>query len=188
MFGTQTLGTGTLGLMSDSITTASVSKAVDSLVDVAATGLSLKDSLLLKHPKTKGSIELQELMEAPLPRLIDAFIKSLINRTRDREQHLLLVFDTYENVTTEIDTWLRQIFLKNSELLNKKIRIVTAGRYRLSKASRWKEIPSCHSLIKEISLKEFSKDETKEYLETIGLSNKKILIDYISQRMDFHFI
>jgi hypothetical protein len=171
ILGTQTFATGSLSLLTASTTTATVNKAVDVAMDGAVAALSLKDSLLLKHPITKKDLKLQELMEAPLPKLTNAFIENAILHAKYKP--LILVLDTYEKATTEIDSWLYQVLQLNNDLKVNSIRIVTAGRYRLSKRNTFKDLSSSHNLVREIALKGFEKRETEQYLKQIGLSDRQ---------------
>jgi tetratricopeptide (TPR) repeat protein len=156
-----------------SMTTAAVGNVLDLTIDGAASALSLKDKLmdelLLKHEATKDA-EVRELMLDPLPKLTQAFVESLVNHAH--KTPVVLVLDTYEKAV-DFDTWLRQIFLKNKALKNTQLRVVTAGRYQLLKKEGWSDLITGERLVQELHLREFEKDKVKNYLEKVGITDKR---------------
>jgi adenylate kinase len=162
-----------LGLTSALATKPTIDKGVDWVVDGAVSALSIKDSLLHQHPKTKKNPELQELMLSPWTKLTEAFVDDLERRARQRP--VILILDTYEKSTPEIDIWLRQFLLTNKKMKKSKIRIIISGRYRLIKKEEWKELKSNHNLIiHEVeSLKEFNPEQIEDYAKQIGIDNQK---------------
>ncbi|BBC24087.1 tetratricopeptide repeat protein [Pseudanabaena sp. ABRG5-3] len=157
-----------------SVTTSAVGSVLDLTIDGAASALSLKDKLmdelLLKHEATKDA-EVRELMLDPLPKLTQAFVESLVNHAH--KTPVVLVLDTYEKASVDFDTWLRQIFLKNKALKNSQLRVVTAGRYQLLKREGWSDLITGERLVQELPLREFEKDKVKNYLEKIGITDKR---------------
>ncbi|MCY7332124.1 MAG: tetratricopeptide repeat protein, partial [Pseudanabaena sp. CAN_BIN31] len=166
-----TMGINTpLSAFASSMTSAAVSSLVDTTVDGTNAVLSLRDNLLAKHKATQKA-DIQELMLEPLPKLTQAFVETLVNHAR--QVPVVLILDTYEKVSLNVDRWLREMLLQNKELKNSKVRLVMAGRFQLFKKSEWKELSRESRLVQEISLKEFEKEQIKSYLEKIGLSDKK---------------
>ena len=166
-----TMGINTpLSALTSSITSTAISGGVDTAVDGAVTALSLKDDLLAKHRATQKP-EVQELILEPLPKLTQAFVETLVNHAK--QVPVVLILDIYEKVSPDVDRWLREVLLKNKELKNSKVRILMAGRFQLFKKFEWKDLSRESTLVKEISLKVFEKDQTKSYLVKIGISNKR---------------
>ncbi|NMF60513.1 tetratricopeptide repeat protein [Pseudanabaena yagii] len=79
----------------------------------------------------------------------------------------------YEKASVDFDTWLRQIFLKNKSLKNSQLRVVTAGRYQLLKKEGWSDLITGERLVQELPLREFEKDKVKNYLEKIGITDRR---------------
>jgi tetratricopeptide (TPR) repeat protein len=166
-----TMGIDTpLSAISSSMTSTAISSVVDTTVDGTTAVLSLKDNLLAKHKATQKT-DIQELMLEPLPKLTQAFVETLIIHAK--RVPVMLILDTYEKVSPDVDRWLREMLLQNKELKNSKVRILMAGRFQLFKKSEWKDLSRESTLVKEISLKVFEKDQTKSYLVKIGISNKR---------------
>ena len=157
-----------------SVTTTAVGNVLDLTIDGAASALSLKDrlmdELLLKHEATKDA-EVRELMLNPLPKLTQAFVESLVNHAH--KTPVVLVLDACNKASVDFDTWLRQIFLKNKALRNSQIRVVTARKAQLLKKEGWSDLITGDQLVQEISLREFEKDKVKNYLEKIGITDKR---------------
>lgn len=157
-----------------SVTTTAVGSVLDLTIDGAASALSLKDrlmdELLLKHEATKDA-EVRELMLNPLPKLTQAFVESLVNYAH--KTPVVLVLDAYDKASINFDTWLRQIFLKNKALRNSQLRVVTARRDPLLKREGWSDLITGERLVQELPLKEFEKDKVKNYLEKVGITDKR---------------
>ncbi len=157
-----------------SVTTTAVGSVLDLTIDGAASALSLKDrlmdELLLKHEATKD-VEVRELMLNPLPKLTQAFVESLVNHAH--KTPVVLVLDACNKASVDFDTWLRQIFLKNKALRNSQIRVVTARKAQLLKKEGWSDLITGERLVQELPLKEFEKDKVKNYLEKIGITDKR---------------
>jgi tetratricopeptide (TPR) repeat protein len=126
--------------------------------------------LLEQHPATKHKKELQELMMEPLPQLTQAFVEGLIQKA---ETPLVLVLDTYEKAPREIDNWLWQHLLANSNLKPHKVRIVVAGRYPLLEESGKQNLLLDRDLVYEQRLDEFNKEQAKVYLQRIGINRPR---------------
>jgi hypothetical protein len=163
-------------------------KGVDAVVDGSVTALSLKDELLLRHQTTKKDKALQELMLEPLLKLTEAFVESLVSRSKKKS--IVLILDTFEKASVDIDTWLRQFFLVNSKLKSSNVRVVIAGRYRLGRREGWKDLTtsSASRLFQEFPLNEFDKDQTKQYLTEIGITDKNDIrkLQHKTKGLPFH--
>ena len=166
-----TMGINTpLSAITSSMTSTAISGGVDTAVDGAVTALSLKDNLLAKHRATQKA-EVQELMLEPLPKLTQAFIETLVNHAK--QVPIVLILDTYEKASPDVDRWLREMLLQNKEFKNSKVRLLIAGRFQLFKKSEWKDLSRESKLVQETALKVFEKEQIKSYLEKIGVSNKR---------------
>jgi tetratricopeptide (TPR) repeat protein len=166
-----TMGINTpLSAITSSMTSTAISGGVDTAVDGAVTALSLKDNLLAKHRATQKA-EVQELMLEPLPKLTQAFVETLVNHAK--QVPIVLILDTYEKASPDVDRWLRELLLQNKELKNSKVRLLVAGRFQLFKKSEWKDLSRESKLVQETPLKVFEKEQIKSYLEKIGVSNKR---------------
>ena len=166
-----TMGMNTpLSTFAASVTSAAVSSVVDTTVDGTTTALTLKDNLLAKHRATQKA-DIQELMLEPLPKLTQAFVETLVNHAK--QIPVVLILDTYEKVSPDVDRWLREMLLQNKELRNSKVRLLMAGRFQLFKKSEWKDLSRESKLVQETALKVFEKDQIKSYLEKIGVSEKR---------------
>ncbi len=159
-----------LSALTSSMTSTAISGGVDTAVDGAVTALSLKDNLLAKHRATQKA-EVQELMLEPLPKLTQAFVETLVNHAK--QVPIVLILDTYEKASPDVDRWLREMLLQNKDLKNSKVRLLLAGRFQLFKKSVWKDLSRESKLVQETPLKVFEKDQIKSYLEKIGVSNKR---------------
>ena len=159
-----------LSAFASSLTSAAVSSVVDTTVDGATTALSLRDNLLLKHKATQ-ELEIQELMLEPLSKLTQSFVETLVSHAN--QIPVVLILDTYEKVSPDVDRWLREVLLQNKELKNSKVRILMAGQFQLFKKDGWKELSRESKLVQETPLKIFEKEQIKSYLEKIGVSDKR---------------
>ncbi|MBD2436253.1 tetratricopeptide repeat protein [Nostoc sp. FACHB-110] len=126
--------------------------------------------LLQKHPATKNNKELQELMLEPIPKLTHAFAQGLIQKAHKHKPSIVLILDTYEKAPSDIDTWLWQYLLEDTTLKSNPVRIVVAGRRSLLEKESWRKLQQDRDLIYEQRLDEFSKEQTKEYLQHIGIT------------------
>jgi tetratricopeptide (TPR) repeat protein len=139
---------------------------------------AIKDNLLAKHPATKQDKKLQELMLEPVSQLTKAFVEGLIQIQKARllplptsqTKPIILVLDHYEKATSDLNLWLTEYLLKESDLQSQPIRFVVAGRYSLKKKS-----PRNRDLIFERQLEKFDKIQTEEYLNKIGITEPKII-------------
>ena len=130
--------------------------------------------LLRQHPATQGSTQekmsLRELMLDPQPKLTQAFAETLIQLSQ--EMPIVLWLDTYEKAQKDFDEFLANELLKDTPLQDFPVRIAMAGRYKLSHGRYQHKFQDRGvPLIKEYSLAKFSKQETQQYLENIGVTN-----------------
>ncbi|MEG4226852.1 tetratricopeptide repeat protein [Microcoleus sp. N9_B2] len=133
------------------------------------------EKLLRQHPATQGStqeqVSLRDIMLDPQPKLTQAFAETLIQLSQ--EMPIVLWLDTYEKAQKDFNEFLGSELLKDTPLQGFPVRIVMAGRYKLSHGryqGKFKDrgVP----LIQEYSLAKFTKQETQQYLENIGVTNK----------------
>jgi tetratricopeptide (TPR) repeat protein len=125
-----------------------------------------------QHPATKNDREIQALILEPIPKLTQAFAEALIERTKQQKRPVILVLDTYEQALPDIDTWLWQYLLEDTALQSYPIRLVVAGRRSLLEPGKegWRKLQQDRDLIDERQLTAFDKDQTKTYLQKIGIS------------------
>ncbi|MEH2036289.1 tetratricopeptide repeat protein [Nostoc sp.] len=126
--------------------------------------------LLQQHPATKNDKQLQELMLEPIPKLTHAFAQGLIQKTQKHKRSIVLVLDTYEKASSDIDTWLWQYLLEDTPLKSYSVRILVAGRRSLLEKENWRKLQQDRDIIYEQRLDEFNKEQTKEYLQHIGIT------------------
>ncbi|MDZ8050599.1 MAG: tetratricopeptide repeat protein [Aulosira sp. ZfuVER01] len=126
--------------------------------------------LLQQHPATKNNKELQELMLEPIPKLTHAFAQGLIQKAQKQKHSIVLILDTYEKAPSDIDTWLWQYLLEDTALKSYPVRIVVAGRRSVLEKESWRKLQQDRDLIYEQRLDEFNKEQTKEYLQHIGIT------------------
>ena len=133
------------------------------------------EQLLRQHPATQGSTQekmsLRDLMLDPQPKLTQAFAQTLIQLSQ--EMPIVLWLDTYEKAQKDFNEFLGNELLKDTPLHNSPVRIAMAGRYKLSHGRYQHKFQDRGvPLIREYSLAKFSKQETQQYLENIGVTNK----------------
>jgi tetratricopeptide (TPR) repeat protein len=136
--------------------------------DAIASGKERVQQLLQQHPATKNDRELQMLMLEPIPKLTQAFAEGLIQKAQKRP--VVLILDIYEKAPSDIDTWLWQYLLEGTALISYPIRLIVAGRRSLLEKEGWRKLQQDRGLIHEQRLDEFDKDQTKEYLQQIGIT------------------
>ena len=114
-----------------------VKKTAETAVDAAGIILSEADrikQLLQQHRKTKDKRELKELMLEPLPKLTEAFLESC----KQRNKPVILVLDTYEKVSPDIDAWLWKYLIGNANFTESNVYVVIAGRNNILKNESWR--------------------------------------------------
>ncbi|MDP8935697.1 MAG: hypothetical protein M3N42_16560, partial [Cyanobacteriota bacterium] len=133
------------------------------------------EKLLRQHPATQGTtpekMSLRDLMLDPQPKLTQAFAQTLIQLSQ--EMPIVLWLDTYEKAQKDFDEFLANELLKDTPLRDFPVRIAMAGRYKLSHGRyQHKFQDRGFPLTREYSLAKFSQQETQQYLENIGVTNK----------------
>ncbi|MBD1893758.1 tetratricopeptide repeat protein [Coleofasciculus sp. FACHB-129] len=136
--------------------------------EAIASGKERVQQLLQQHPATKNNQELQTLMLEPIPKLTQAFAEGLIQKAQKRP--VVIILDIYEKAPSDIDTWLWQYLLEGTALISYPIRLIVAGRRSLLEKEGWRKLQQDRDLIYERRLDEFDKDQTKEYLQQIGIT------------------
>ena len=158
------------GIASTSAINPIAEKAADFAVDAGVIGRKAFD-LLKKHKATKNEPERQELIKNPLPQLAQAIIQTL--RQKSATQPILLILDTYEKALPEFDRFLCSYLLSSQELQTAPVRIVMAGRYPLSNKKYNSTFRRHGNVISEKRLDKFDRSGTINYLEQIGITEKK---------------
>ena len=167
------LGASAAGqLVLPGVAAAAVGSAAEATVDAARMALSEKDrivQLIQQHKATKKKRALQELMLEPVPKLTQAFVDTL--RQRSKKQPIALVFDTYEKAPAELDLWLWRSFLGNHDLQADAVRVVVAGRNLLTNQEGWRKLNQDRHILNILSLGRFDLEQTEKYLHEIGITN-----------------
>ncbi|WP_225902937.1 tetratricopeptide repeat protein [Pseudanabaena yagii] len=143
-------------------------------VDIAGMLLTEKDhwqQVLQQHRATKKNKELQALMLEPIPKLTKAFAEALVQRSQQTKKTVVLVLDTYEKVTSDLDRWLWQSLLANTQLQPHRVRLVVAGRKSLLDEEAWRKLQQDRNLIFERQLDRFDQSQTQKYLQDIGIKD-----------------
>jgi len=147
--------------------------ALDTVVDVAKAGLTERDriqSLVQQHQTTQNNRKLQELILDPVPNLSLSFATTL--KEWSSRYPILLLLDTYEGVTPDVDSWLVQL-LKNPVIPPAAVRFVVSSRQSLFRVQGgdWERFKTDHNrLVEELRLEPFELAQTQAYLKPIGVT------------------
>ena len=144
-------------------------------VDIAGMLLTEKDrwqQVLQQHQATKKNKELQSLMLEPIPKLTKVFADALVQRSQQTKKTVVLVLDTYEKVPSDLDRWLWQSLLANTQLQGYRVRLVVAGRKSLLEEEVWRKLQQDRNLIFERQLDRFDQSQTQKYLDDIGIKDE----------------
>ena len=128
---------------------------------------------LQKQKVTKKDKELQALMLNPIPKLTEAFVRGLIDKSK--RQPVVLLLDTYEKRNSEIDNWLWQYLIGNSDLKSHSVRVVVAGRKNLLKQESWRKLQQDFSSVYSLEIERFNLEQTQNYLENIGIAESEAI-------------
>ena len=120
------------------------------------------------YPATKND-GLQALMLEPVSRLTQAFAESLMQIAQSRGRSLVLVLDTYEKAQPYLNQWLWQYLVEDTPLYSAPVRLVVVGRRSLQTNEGWRKLNQDRKLLHETQLTRFSKTDTDEYLQRIGI-------------------
>ncbi|WP_232826391.1 tetratricopeptide repeat protein [Cyanothece sp. BG0011] len=151
-----------------------VKKTAETAVDVGGIILSEADrvrQLLQQHKKTKDKRELKELMLEPLPKLTNAFLESC----QQRKKPVILVLDTYEKVSPDIDAWVWKYLIGNAKFTDSNIYVIIAGRNNILKTESWRKLQQDTQLIYDRSLERFNEPQTTTYLQQIDIRDKSTI-------------
>ncbi len=127
--------------------------------------------LLQQHRKTKDKRELKELMLEPLPKLTEAFLESC----QKRNKPVILVLDTYEKVSPDINTWVWKYLIGNHKFTDSNVYVVIAGRNNILKNESWRKLQQDTHLIYDRSLERFDEPQTTTYLQQIDITDKSTI-------------
>ncbi|MGK7883070.1 MAG: tetratricopeptide repeat protein [Crocosphaera sp.] len=153
---------------------ATVKKTAETAVDAAGIILSEADrvkQLLQQHRKTKDKRELKELMLEPLPKLTEAFLESC----KQRKKPVILVLDTYEKVSPDIDAWLWKYLIGNAKFTESNVYVVIAGRNNILKNESWRKLQQDTNFIYDRPLERFDQGQTETYLQSINIRDKSTI-------------
>ncbi len=154
-----------------SLPEATVKKTAETAVDAAGIILSEADrvkQLLQQHKKTKDKRELKELMLEPLPKLTEAFLESC----KQRNKPVILVLDTYEKVSPDIDAWLWKYLIGNPKFTESNVYVVIAGRNNILKNESWRKLQQDTNFIYDRPLERFDEGQTQTYLQKIDIRDQ----------------
>ncbi|UJB71581.1 tetratricopeptide repeat protein [Acaryochloris sp. 'Moss Beach'] len=154
-----------IGTIATGVGAVATDKNIDVAVDAVAASKERLQPLLQQHHVTKKDQSLQQLMRAPAQRLTKAFVEDLIAQASDKP--IIICFDTFEKAPLEINRWLCQYLLGQSQLRKHRIRIVVAGQQCLTQKEEWRKLEQDCDLIFEKTLERFSDKETQAYLQEI---------------------
>lgn len=119
--------------------------------------------------KKIGNKDEVRLVQKPVEVLTLLFLQDLNKITE--QKNLLLLFDTYERTAEFLDSWIREILEGLYGDLPANIILVITGREELDR-NRWTEYEEA---ITRISLKPFTKEESKQYLSHKGITNPQVI-------------
>ncbi|MEM9220277.1 MAG: tetratricopeptide repeat protein, partial [Cyanobacteria bacterium P01_F01_bin.150] len=143
----------------------------DKGVDMVTAGLTLKDEVvqhIQAHQAVQKNRKLKELMLKPVAQLSEAFVQELCQRVK--QQPVVLVFDTYEKAPKEVDRWLRRILLDNPQLQQAGVRMIVAGRHRLTTTDEgWRKLQQDYGYLAEQPIERFSPEQTENYMQQAQL-------------------
>ncbi|MEL4896398.1 hypothetical protein [Crocosphaera sp. Alani8] len=157
---------------------ATVKKTAETVVDTAGIILSEADrvkKLLQEHRKTKDKRELKELILEPLPKLTEAFLESC----KQHNKPVILVLDTYEKVSPDVDAWLWKYLIGNANFTESNVYVVIAGRNNILKNESWRKLQQDTNFIYDRPLERFDQGQTETYLQSIDISRDKSTIKQV---------
>ncbi len=170
----------TFGRKATTTLVGSVAKGVPVVGGLLSQGAEQVSELIWDEVLYRQRLKDARRLENPVQDLTDRFITEL-NKLAERQgggnkpvRRILLCFDTFEQLTTEIAPWLLDYFLE--EEINENIVLVVAGRHALSDSTpndpkRWLQYTE-GNILHEIELKTFSREETASYLIQRGITEE----------------
>ena len=157
--------------------------AEDKIGLIAEGGVDLVD-WLQKQRITKRDKELQKLILKPIPKLTEAFVRGLT--TKSQQQPVVLLLDTYEKANSEVDNWLWQYLITNSDLKSHSVRVVVAGRNNLLKRESWRKLQQDFDAIYSLEIERFTLEKTQEYLEKIAIAEESQSIFQVTKGLPYY--
>jgi tetratricopeptide (TPR) repeat protein len=91
-----------------------------------------------------------------------------------KNKKAVLCFDTYEKTSDSIEKWLVNLLHGGYGRFSSNILFVVAGRYSLGQ--NWTRF---RRAIRLVELKEFTEEEAKDYLERSGITDEKLVSQFI---------
>jgi hypothetical protein len=91
-----------------------------------------------------------------------------------KNQKVVLSFDTYEKTAENIEKWLIGLLLGEYGRFSSNVLFVIAGRYSLGQ--NWTRF---RKAIRQVELQEFTEEEAKDYLTRSGITDEKLITQFI---------
>ena len=107
----------------------------------------------------------------PLPKLTEAFIASC----KQHQKLFILVLDTSEKVSPDIDAWLWKYLIGNSKFTESNVYVVIAGRNKILKNESWRKLQQDTNFIYDRPLERFDQGQTETYLQSIDIRDKSTI-------------
>jgi tetratricopeptide (TPR) repeat protein len=139
----------------------------------------VKQRAAIRHQREQQELSLSSSPEQQwLKALTQAFEEILIQWSA--KCPIVLLLDTYEKASIEVDGWLWRS-LANTKLAPHRVRLVIAGRYRLTQQKTWGKLQQDRNLLHEFQLNRFDQSKTQEYLQSFHITDLAS-IQFIYQR------
>jgi tetratricopeptide (TPR) repeat protein len=174
----------TFGRKATMALTGSVAGSVPVVGKLLSQGVEQVSELIWDEVMYRQHLKDARHLENPLQDLTRAFLTEVNklaeqhgggNQNYSRQtQRILLCFDTFEYLASEIAPWLLDFVLE--EEINENVVFVVAGREALSRSmpkdpKRWLEYID-RDILRQIELKTFSREETKVYLAKKNITDE----------------
>ena len=85
----------------------------------------------------------------------------------------MLIFDTYEKVSSNIDDWLWQYLIGDNSFRQSSVKIIIAGRKNILKIETWRKLQQDRNVIYDVDLNRFDEEQTQQYLKEIGIEDSE---------------
>lgn len=116
-----------------------------------------------------------QLLQEPIKTLTPLFLEGLFKLPES--QLLVLFFDTYENTSSHLDSWLRALLDEEYGQVHPNLLLGIAGRAELARED-W---AAYEGFIARISLNPFTREEVRNYLSQHGITQDALLEEIYSQ-------
>jgi len=102
------------------------------------------------------------------------FLEDLTKALKNRKA--VLSFDTYEKTSESIEKWLIDLLMGAFGQFSSNVLFVIAGRYALGQNQNWTRF---RKAMRQVELKEFTEEEAKDYLIRSGITDEKLISQFI---------